>query len=50
MKENLELCQILCTSWVTFGLGVVLGMGRIRIALEPDSYNLVLLYNTGVAT
>ena len=33
----LYLCQILCTSWVTLGLGVVLGVDRIRVVSESNS-------------
>jgi hypothetical protein len=39
------LCRILCTSWVTLGLRVVLGMDRF----ESDTGSLGLSYNEGGA-
>ena len=39
------LCRILCTSWVTVGLGVVIGVDRIRVILESNSCSLGLPYN-----
>lgn len=44
------LCRILCTSWVTLGLGVVLGVDRIRVVSESNSCTLGLPYNEGSTT
>ena len=34
-------------SWVTVGLGVVIGVDRIRVVLESNSCSLGLPYNVG---
>ena len=47
ISQLLCLCRILCTSWVTFGLRVVLGVDRVRVGLESNSCTLDLLYNEG---
>jgi hypothetical protein len=39
------LCQILCTSWVTSRLGVILGVDSLRVGFESDSSSLDLPYN-----
>ena len=39
--------RILCTSWVTFGLRVVLGVDRIRVVSESNSCIMGLSYNEG---
>ena len=44
------LCQILCPCWVRFGLGVVLGVDRIRVVSESNSCTLGLPYNEGSTT
>jgi hypothetical protein len=39
------LSNIYCTSWVTYGLKVVIGVDRLRVGFESDSSSLGLLYN-----
>jgi hypothetical protein len=37
----------ICTSWVTVGLRIVLGVDSLRVGFESDSSSLGLPYNEG---
>ena len=47
-KCNVVFVSNICTSWVTVGLGVVIGVDRVRVVLASNSSTLGLLYNVGV--